>query len=307
MFIINPDPYSLPAYRIGPFRTIDLSVNHCLPDSELIDEYFKKRFRGRDYVYTENGRKAINIALASYQLEKNDVVTILTTSGNYYISGCVTHEIEKFCKWSRDIKSETKILFVNHEFGYPFTDLQRLQDYKLPIIEDCAGSFFSNDENENIGNIGDFVIYSFPKMFPLQAGGLLLSNRTGRIETQEQLDNLTCRYVKNVLSAQIVNEEEIIRKRLSNYKILRSLFNSLGFSERFPLESGTVPGVFLFRTDDYHIDLPELKKYFWAHGVQCSVFYGEDAFFIPVHQALTEQDLSYFHEIMKSFIQKISK
>jgi len=306
VFIINPDPYSLPAYRIGPFRTIDLSVNHCLPDSDLIDEYFKGRFRGRDYIYTENGRKAINIALASYNLKKDDVVTILTTSGNFYISGCVTLEIEKFCKWSRDIKPETKILFVNHEFGYPFTDLQKLKDYKLPIIEDCAGSFFSNNENETIGKAGDFVIYSFPKMFPLQVGGLLLSNLTRNIDTQDHLDNFTCRYVKNVLSSQIINEEEIIRKRISNYESLKSLYNSLGFSERFPLESGTVPGVFMFKTDNYQIDLPELKKYYWAHGVQCSVFYGEDAFFIPVHQALTEQDLSYFYEIMKSFIQKIS-
>ena len=131
VFIINPDPYSLPAYRIGPFRTIDLSVNHCLPDSDLIDEYFNERFRGRDFIYTENGRKAINIALASYNLKKDDVVTILTTSGNFYISGCVTIEIEKFCKWSRDIKPETKILFVNHEFGYPFIDLQKLKDYNI--------------------------------------------------------------------------------------------------------------------------------------------------------------------------------
>lgn len=306
MFIINPDPYSLPAYRIGPFRTVDLSVNHCLPDSDLIDEYFKDRFRGRDYIYTENGRKAINIALASFNLTKDDVVTILTTSGNYYISGCVTFEIEKFCKWSREIKPGTKILFINHEFGYPFTDLQKLKDYNLPIIEDCAGSFFSNDENEAIGKTGDFVIYSFPKMFPLQVGGLLLSNLTGSIDTKVQLDNLTCRYVKKVLAAQIVNEDEIVRKRFANYESLKSLFNSLGFTERFPLESGTVPGVFMFKTDNYQIDLPELKKYYWAHGVQCSVFYGEDSFFIPVHQALTLQDLSYFYEIMKSFIHKIS-
>ena len=50
----------------------------------------------------------------------------------------------------------------------------------------------------------------------------------------------------------------------------------------------------MFRTDNYQIDLPELKKYYWAHGVQCSVFYGEDAFFIPVHQALTDTGLELF-------------
>lgn len=302
MFIINPDPYSLPAYRIGPFRTADLSINHCLQDSDQIDDYFNERFKDKIYIYTKNGRSAINIALATYNLKKDDVVSILTTSGNFYISSCVTREIEQFCQWSRDIIPETKVLFVNHEFGYPFIDLSRLQDFNLPIIEDCAGSFFSKDKNDTIGNIGDFVVYSFPKMFPLQVGGLLLSNRPGIIKNQDLVDNLAIRHVKNVLSNQINRKEEIIKKRIFNYQFLKSLFDSLGFAERFPLESGTVPGVFMFRTDNYKIDLPDLKKYFWAHGVQCSVFYGDEAFFIPVHQALNEHDMLFFYEIMRSYL-----
>ena len=100
MFVVNPDPYSLPCYRIGPFQTRDLSINHNLPDSDIIDNYHIERFGGRALFYTENGRKAINIALSYYNLKKDDVVSILTTSGNFYISGCVTKEIEKFCKWS---------------------------------------------------------------------------------------------------------------------------------------------------------------------------------------------------------------
>jgi hypothetical protein len=59
----------------------------------------------------------------------------------------------------------------------------------------------------------------------------------------------------------------------------------------------------MFRTDLHSLDLPELKKHLYAHGIQCSVFYGEEAFFIPVHQALSEQDMDYFVEVFKSFIQ----
>lgn len=307
MFNINPDPYSLPTYRIGPFRTIDLSINHCLPDNDLIDDYFNERFTARNFIITENGRKAINIALSSYNLNKDDIVTILTTSGNFYISGCVTHEIEKFCKWSREILPDTKILFVNHEFGFPYVGLQKLQEYKLPIIEDCAGSFFSKDTNDSIGKTGDFIIYSFPKMFPLQIGGLLLSNLPGNIDKGNQIDLPGLRHIKNVLSDQIPHKEEIIQKRISNYKYLKYRFESIGFYERFSLEPGVVPGVFMFSTHKYQIDLPELKKYYWSHGVQCSIFYGEDAFFIPVHQSLSEQDLDYFFEILKSFVKKTSQ
>jgi len=58
----------------------------------------------------------------------------------------------------------------------------------------------------------------------------------------------------------------------------------------------------MFKTEGHDVNLPELKKHFWAHGIQCSVFYGEDAFFIPAHQALDEQDMLYFRDVMLSFL-----
>lgn len=302
MFVINPDPYSLPCYRIGPFQTRDLAINHNLTDSDFINDYFNERFKNREYLYTENGRKAINIALSHYNLQEDDVVSILTTSGNFYISGCVTNEIEKFCKWSREIEPSTKVIFVNHEFGHPYVDLRKLKKYGLPIIEDCAGSFFSHDNNNNTGQIGDFVIYSFPKMFPLQIGGLLVSNVQNGNNYNYKIDNESLRYIKNVLSHYIDNKDNIIQSRIYNYNFLKSKFETLELTERFQLKQGTVPGVFMFKTDKLNIDLPGLKKYFYAHGIQCSVFYGEEAFFIPVHQALSEQDLEYFYEVMKSFV-----
>jgi hypothetical protein len=304
MFVINPDPYSLPSYRIGPFQTRDVSINHCLPESNLIDDYLKIRFDSRGFLYTENGRKAINIALNFYNLKRDDVVTILTSSGNFYISGCVTKEIEKFCKWSRDLLPETKVILVNHEFGYPFPDLHKLKNLRLPIIEDCAGSFFSEDIYNNIGNVGDFVVYSFPKMFPLQIGGLLVSNIPDSLESVSlyRINEELLRHIRNVLSEYINDKETIIQRRMFNYKFLRSRFESLGVKERFDLQAGVVPAVFMFKTGNLKLNLPELKVHFYAHGIQCSVFYGEETFFIPVHQSLTEEDLNYFVEVFKSFI-----
>jgi hypothetical protein len=144
VFVLNPDPYLLPCYRISPFQTKDMQHNNALAQSDLIDEYFRDRFQQRQYSYVANGRKAINIALQQYQLQKNDVVTIFTSSDNFYISSCVTKEIEKFCLWSRQIEPATKLLFINHEFGYPYKKISELKKYNLPIIEDCCHSFFFN-------------------------------------------------------------------------------------------------------------------------------------------------------------------
>lgn len=304
MFVLNPDPYSTPSYRIGPFRTSDMSINNQLPKSDLIDDYFNIRFPKRHFTYTENGRQAINIALSSFDLIESDVVTILTTTNNFYISGCVTKEVEKFCKWSRELTPETKVLFVNHEFGYPYHDLHNLKKHNLPIIEDCAGSFFSQDIYDSIGNIGDYVIYSFPKMFPIQIGGLLVSNGTIDRPTVTPIGGERLRYIKNVLSFHIISEHEIAEKRFFNYDYLKSRFESLGFRERFAVDRKSVPAVFMFRTDGQSLDLPEMKNYFYAHGIQCSVFYGEETFFVPVHQSLNEYDMQYFYVVMKSFINK---
>jgi dTDP-4-amino-4,6-dideoxygalactose transaminase len=200
VFVLYPDPYSLPTYRIGPFQTRDISLNQVLPDLDRIDDYFHERFTDRRFTYTHNGREAIYLALNHYKLSKNDVITIMTSSGNFYISSCVTNEIEKFCKWSREILPETKVLFVNHEFGYPYPEMQKLKLLNLPIIEDCAGSFFSEDHESTIGGTGEFVIYSFPKMFPLQVGGLLVSGSGIHHSFEAKLQTKMLQHIKNVLS-----------------------------------------------------------------------------------------------------------
>ena len=301
MFVLNPDPYLLPCYRISPFHTKDMHHNNELEQSDLIDDYLRDRFPQRACRYVADGRKAINIALQQYNLQKEDVVTIFTTSGNFYISSCVTKEIEKFCKWSRKIEPATKLLFVNHEFGYPYKKINELKKYNLPIIEDCCHSFFSTDDENSIGNTGDFAIYSFPKMFPIQVGGLLVAKNKFSNSRDEKIDPAKLRYIKNVLSYYIPQKDVIIAKRLENYNYLQNKLNKAYFEERFPLSAGEVPGVFMFRIINNKIMLPELKVHLQAHGIQCSIFYGEHSFFIPVHQNLIKPDLDYFIEAISFY------
>jgi len=303
MFIINPDSYLLPAYRISPFRTEDISNNNKLSYKHSIDDYFKDRFQQENFSYFSNGRAAINEALTNYELHIDDVVSILTTSGNLYISGCVTAEIEKFCKWDRKVSEKTKVIFVNHEFGYPYHNLSALKEYGLPIIEDCAHSFYSKDKYNNIGTVGDFVIYSFPKMFPIQIGALLVSNV--QTENRDHLDKETLQYIKKVLSHYITQKDAIIKRRIENYKKLKKELADFGFTERFELKEGIVPGVYLFNVNNKNIDLDKLKIYLWKHGIQCSVFYGERAFFIPVHQNLEEEDILYFKTVIEFYLKEL--
>jgi len=305
MFVIKPDEFLLPAYRISPFRTADVAYNHQLPKNDWSMEYFSERFSGMEYVLTINGREAIHLALKIYNLEKHDVVTILTTSQNFYISSCVTREIEKFCKWNREITDKTKIILVNHEFGTVYPDMEKLETLGIPIIEDCCTTFFSQDEQNKVGKYGDFAVYSFPKFFPIQIGGLLVNNKNKQI-SNSAIDKESKLYIQKVLSYHLGSESELLEKRQTIHMYALEQFKKLGFTNFFPINPLQVPSVMMLKNNGIIKDLPALKTHLWNHGIQSSVFYGEDAFFIPSHQNLTKVDIMYFYEVLHNYSKKQS-
>jgi len=300
-FVLAPDAALTPSYRISPFRTSDILDNRRLPDSTEAEVYFRSRFPGRRVFYCESARQGLGLALQDLGLAPTDVVTILTTTGNLYISGCVTREIEKVCRWSRKIEPNTRCILVNHEFGFPYERLRELSRYELPIIEDAAHSFSSNNTECSVATVGEYVIYSFPKFFPVQLGGLLLAREGCALREPVTID---CkRYLQKVVSFYLRSVEKAREARRHNYASLRDRFETLLCPPRFEPTPGATPGVFMFRTPP-DVELPALKIFMQQHGIESSVFYGESAFFVPVHQRLSEADLDYFVEVVKAFMQK---
>jgi hypothetical protein len=299
--VLNPDKFYSPSYRISPFRTEDVAANLQLRQSDLALKELDRRFAGRKWCFTESGKEGIALALEALALKSGDCITILTTSGNFYISGCVTREIEKVCNWSREIQDNTTALFVNHEFGYPYRNLSELRRYGLPIIEDACHSYLADTSACDMGRVGDFIIFSLPKIFPLQIGGVLSFDPSYNLESRIQRGGEQESYITKVMSHYIPELEITRERRLANYFHLAQLFATLGCYPRFELLPNDVPGVFIF-TLPMNIDLAALKEHVIAHGIECSVFYGENAFFIPVHQRLCEDDLAYFHSVFSSFI-----
>jgi hypothetical protein len=301
MFVVNPDSFLTPCFRISPFRTQDIVTNYNLQDDNFSDIYFDKKFGKDAWNYTINGREAINQALQYYNLNENDVVTILTTSGNFYISSCVTLEIEKFCKWNREITSDTKLIFVNHEFGYPYPDMESLVKLGLPIIEDCCTTFFSQDEMGMVGKYGDFSIYSFPKFFPIQIGGLLVSNKLQKRNQNSALGMDMIKYIQKVISHYLKNKDKLLLSRSEKFEYSVSLYTKVGFSLRFEYNDKNVPSLLILNNNSILKDLIGLKAFLSNNGIQSSVFFGEDAFFIPCHQNLCKVEIDYIFNCILNF------
>lgn len=307
MFCINPDPFLLPTYRISPFKTDYITINKELPNDDFAEHYFNEKFGTGKWKYTLNGREAIALALQHYNLEKDDVVTILTTSENFYISSCVTQSIEKFCRWNRELTSETKVILVNHEFGYPHPDMDKIAATGLPIIEDCCTTFFSQDASQKIGKYGDFSVYSFPKFFPIQIGGILVSAVNQENSSDSLLDNNQIQYLQKVLSHQLKTENDLLQKRKENLEYAVGLFSELGCTLRFEPNQAVVPSALLLNNNGNINDLNGLKVFLAQNGIQSSVFYGEDAFFIPCHQLMSKTDIEFTHACVKAFIKNNTK
>lgn len=301
MFVLHPDPFLLPAYRISPFQTQHLAQNAAMETSSFATAYFNQRFGKNQWHYTLNGREAIQLALQHYKLQPTDIVTILTTSENFYISSCVTKTIETFCQWNRTLTADTKLILVNHEFGYPHPEMEQLKATGLPIIEDCCTTFFSQDIQNRVGQYGDFSTYSFPKFFPIQIGGLLVAKKEFSMPITTRLSAVETQYIEQVMSKHLSQTAQLLDQRKANFEYAVRQFQSLGFSLRFPENAQVVPSALLLNNHQQIEDLPSLKNFLAQHGIQSSVFYGEDAFFIPCHQNLNRADIDYFVQVITAF------
>lgn len=285
-----------PSITISPFNYPDIDIFYTKNFHEIDQKSTRTWLRSyleRDYQLTLSGRHGINLALLDLKLSPDDVVTIFPSCGNYYVSGCVTKTIEKHCKWSMNIESTTKVIFVIHEWGIPHPEIEKICDLGYPLIEDCAYAFASRYSNKRVGLVGNYAIYSLPKFFPVNFGGVICG-----LSGQEKLINATEeKYLLNSIGS-IDDIKNICTERIVNWNYLKDLFQSIGIEPHFELFAGLVPGVFMFKV---HADIqPELVKIaFQQHGIESSVFYGSHSIFIPCHQKLGLGSMNYIFKIYK--------
>ncbi|MFC3561627.1 aspartate aminotransferase family protein [Pedobacter jamesrossensis] len=245
-----------------------------------------------------SAKDAIFRALSFYNLHNEDEVYIVTTSRNKYVSSCVTSQIDRCCKWTREISDRTKLIFVIHEFG-TLCNVEELSKFNIPIIEDFAMSMFSQVSSKK-SDLSDFKIYSLPKFFPVQFGGVLCYGNN-KFQTKK-IENLLDfqKYLQKISTHYLLQENFIISKRKENYSYYKEKLTELNLKCRFELSEYETPSVFMFTSKN--IDLDGLKIFCQSHGIECSKFYGESSFFLPVHQYLDEFDINYIVNLIKYFI-----
>jgi hypothetical protein len=301
----NPPPEALtvfdhlrPTIRISPFSGSNMQVCGAragYDDARAAEALDPAVWQdgGRALTFFRSGREAITAVLAALGMRQTDVVSIITTTGGPYVSSCVTNAIHKVCRSSREIGRHTAAVLLIHEFGFPAELPEAVRALHVPVIEDCAYAFGTRLRSRRVGSIGDFVIYSLPKFLAVPFGGMLISSGS-RYESiaASSLSKSGADFLSAYLRQTYQFWDKCSQLRRDNWAHFERECPSVGFRPYFDLADDVVPGVFLMRLP-VSFDGAALKIRGQKAGIECTEYYGQQGFFFPVHQCLSDYDKRY--------------
>lgn len=297
--IFNP-PRILPSIKLTPFTQEDILME---PKEEPDDKEIRLFFNNKNLEYFPSGRQAIKSILIENKLSKDDVVSIFPTYKTEYVSGCVTKAIESICKWSMKWEKNTKAVIILHEWGIPNKETKELikeaKKRKCIVIEDCALSINSKLDGKKIGGFGDYAVYSLPKIFNMQYGGIATNMKK---DDKYIWDNYQCldvgkrRIIKFQLLGEIRDLQVFDEHRIEKFILYSKLFADFGLEPYFKLKKDEVPYIFMLKTDIPY-EIQERGKQF---GVEIGVYHNNNAVFLPVHQNISKQMMHYIVGLIRA-------
>jgi hypothetical protein len=302
-FLINPEPFYTPKISISPFTLSKMESSLNKPASSSLSLLELLNFNGR-LQYTKSGKEAIAACFSNLNLSKKQRISILTTTGNSYVSRCVTDTIAKFCRFSINPNKLDKHVYVIHEFGSTIekSKIFNLESGNHVIINDYAYSLLTLLEDKDKFSCGDYSIFSFPKHIPINFGGAIISQKN--LEYKSELPvNFENKLIK-VISSELNNKNLslIISKRRRNRKSYMNLLNNEIYSLYKLSDDDYVPAVLMLKLSR-SANLNQLRNFMNSNGVESSAYFGENVYFVPLHQELGKIEIQYISNLLNYFME----
>lgn len=201
-----------------------INVKKCLDTAWLSSEgsfvkIFEKNFskyNNRKYaVAVSSGTAALEVALKSLNLKKNDEV-IIPTFSIISTALCVVKLGLKpilvdsdLNNWNmnpqqiiKKISNKTKAIIITHIYGFP-VDMEKIlkisKNKNIKIIEDSAEMIGQEYKNKKCGSFGDISTFSFyaNKHITMGEGGMIVTNNKYIYEKCKSLRNLCFGFENN--------------------------------------------------------------------------------------------------------------
>jgi|688.fasta_scaffold102607_3 hypothetical protein len=305
--LIDADPFYTPRISISPFSSKNLPKKPKTTFNTKSKIEKKLKFTGH-LRYTISGKEAIEMALNSLNLENNETISIVTTTGNSYVSRCVTETINKFCHYEINPKEMTKVVYLIHEFGNVIDPrkITKLIEDKHFVINDYAYSLLTILSNPQKFHPGHISVLSFPKHFPINFGGALLSEQPIKdgVALPDRAQRELLKVINREVRKRVLAKNATKRRKNSNNMIARLDKN---FFELFRLgPEKYVPSVLMIKVIK-DVDLFELREYMNRQGIESSAFFGFPVYFLPNHQNLEINEIRYITDHLNYFVSENDK
>lgn len=300
--VIFEPPYITPHIAITPFTNEYLEVYK--DSSNKVNRDVLSSIFGDKFTILPRAIYCIDVLIKYLNIKKDQNVAVYKTFDNDYISRCVSEVISSHCKVERKITGSTKSVMVIHEFGYPYKRTielrERCKKMNIPFVENCAWTINSKiNEKYKVGDIGDFAIFSLPKILPMQFGGILkgvfLTDKT--LKKNNLYDEAKISMITNKLLDFMPRIKTYNNRRLDNCRYLGGLIKKGGYDLLIELERDVYPAMLLVKTKNYE----KLYERYMDFGVEVLRYYHEKALGLPIHQNLTKNQLDYIYAIFSSY------
>jgi hypothetical protein len=245
----------------------------------------------RDHVLTSSGRKALALAFEECSLRLSDEVFIVTTFNKPNVSSCVTSTVFNYCKPSRVLSDNTRAILVIHEFGVPHPQIAEFRslcdDRQIPLIEDCAHTVDSRwPEGSLVGSLGDYVIYSLSKIFPIPSGGLVFGlGHRPKTDTEE-------RRLVDSMSANLSDFWNLLPLFSARRKALLRLAVN-GLRNAITVVSDPSENITPWFLPVLVSEPAAIMRYLRSQGIECGLWHGSNIIVLPLHQYLTDAEMNF--------------
>ncbi len=203
---------ALPALSLTPEGE---ELLRAAPESDVF-----QRDGMRHHYLGPSGRWLLGAALSSLGLGRDDEIAILTTSDETYVSTCVTATAFNFARISRKVTPSTRVVILIHEFGYVIDNavaqIDAWRQAGLVVIEDCAHVMDFSFDDHVVGGLGDFAVYSLPKLIPSTSGGILRARRAIPLPAQSRAEAETTARAHDAAAQYLPKIAWLNQRRLEN-------------------------------------------------------------------------------------------
>jgi len=213
-----------------------------------------------------SGRWLIGAWLEQLNLGRDDVVTILTTSQERYVSICVSVTAFNYASISRVPTDRTRAIIAIHEFGYIDRDFPaRCAEWRaqgIPVLEDCAYAAGIQIGSAQAGDFGDAALFSLPKIIPVNCGGLLRTRAPLKIPTMNAEQSLACTSGRTAAEKYLPRVPLFNSLRSERHQILR---DGLGLRPWEPAKPTiSVPWFSMYTDPHQYVYKQVLPDVFWG-------------------------------------------